>query len=147
MPSYTGTSTYLLLTKYNNYKEFGDGLNYTSITDPTQAMTDPITGVPVMNVVMEQLGPALDGAGPAVREWRINRAAIDPERKSAIVNSEDGANYKWDLASNKLTKMPLTTACRRPIRRPNRPAWHGLRHQRRDTIRDWAVDSPQQPVR
>lgn len=108
-PSYTGTSTYLLLTKYNNYKEFGNGLNYVAITDPGHAMTDPITGVQVMNVVMEQLGPTLAGAGPAVREWCINSAAIDPQRKSAIVNSEDGANYKWDLASNKLTRMLLTT--------------------------------------
>ena len=109
IPSYAGTSSYLLLTKYNNYKEFGTGLNYVAITDPNHAMTDPITGVQVMSVVIEQLGPTLDGAGPAVREWCINSAAIDPETKSAIVNSEDGTNYKWNLVTNTLTRMPLTS--------------------------------------
>jgi hypothetical protein len=108
IPSYRGTSSYLLLTKYNDYKEFGSGLNYVAITDPNHAMTDFVTGVQVMSVVMEQLGPTIDGSRPAVREWCINSAAIDPETKSAIVNSEDGVNYKWNLAANTLARMPLT---------------------------------------
>jgi len=113
VPSYTGSSTYLLLTKYNNYKETGGtGQNYVAITDPNVSMTDPITGARVMNLVqgpggtmMEQLGPTYDGppAG-AVREWCINSAAIDPNTKSAIVNSEDGVNYRWDFTSNTLSQ-------------------------------------------
>jgi len=107
VPSYQGASSYLLLTKYNNYASTGgNGLNYVAITDPNTAMIDPITGVSVMNVVMEQLGPtaAAPPAG-AVREWCINSAAIDPATKSAIVNSEDGINYRWDFTTNTLSQM------------------------------------------
>jgi hypothetical protein len=113
VPSYSGSSTYLLLTKYNNYKETGGtGQNYVAITDPNNSMTDTVTGVSVMNLVpgpggtlMEQLGPTSDAppAG-AVREWCINSAAIDPNSKSAIVNSEDGVNYRWDFTSNTLSQ-------------------------------------------
>jgi hypothetical protein len=108
VPSYTGTSPYLVLTKYNNYFETGgNGQNYVAITDPNAAMTDPVTGVPVMKVVIEQLGPTVEtGSAPpnARREWCINSAAIDPTTKSAIVNSEDGVNYRWDLVSNTLSQ-------------------------------------------
>jgi hypothetical protein len=111
VPSYTGSSSYLLLTKYNNYKETGGtGQNYVAMTDPNTYMIDPITGVRVMNVVMEQIGPtaAAPPAG-AVREWCINSAAIDPVTKSAIVNSEDGTNYRWDFTTNTLSQlMPLS---------------------------------------
>jgi hypothetical protein len=107
VPSYSGGSSYLLLTKYNNYKETGGtGQNYVAITDPDIAMTDPITGVNVMKVVIEQIGLTADGppAG-AVREWCINSAAIDPATSSAIVNSEDGTNYRWSFISNTLSQM------------------------------------------
>jgi hypothetical protein len=107
VPSYQGASSYLLLTKYNNYADAqGDGRNFVAITDPNTSMTDPVTGVKVMNVVMEQIGPtaAAPPAG-AVKEWCINSAAIDPVTKSAIVNSEDGVNYRWDFTSNKLSQM------------------------------------------
>jgi hypothetical protein len=69
-------------------------------------MIDPITGVSVMNVVMEQIGPtsAAPPAG-AVREWCINSAAIDPVTKAAIVNSEDGTNYRWDFTTNTLSQL------------------------------------------
>jgi hypothetical protein len=107
VPGYHGSSSYLLLTKYNNYKStLGNGLNYVAITDPNTSMIDPITGVSVMNVVMEQIGRTPDGppAG-AVREWCINSAAIDPVTKSAIVNSEDGINYRWDFTTNTLSQQ------------------------------------------
>jgi hypothetical protein len=110
VPSYHGSSSYLLLTKYNNYKETGGtGQNYVAIADPNTPMTDPITGASVMNVVMEQIGPtpdgsAIDGIQP-VREWCINSAAIDPVTKSAIVNSEDGINYRWDFTTNTLSQQ------------------------------------------
>jgi hypothetical protein len=106
VPSYSGMSSYLLLTKYNNYKSTGgNGQNYVAITDPNTAMVDPITGVNVMKVVIEQIGRTYDGppAG-AVREWCINSAAIDPFTKAAIVNSEDGTNYRWDFTTNTLSQ-------------------------------------------
>jgi hypothetical protein len=107
VPAYSGNSSYLLLTKYNNYASTGgNGKNYVAVTDPNTPMIDPITGVSVMNVVMEQIGPtsAAPPAG-AVREWCINSAAIDPVTKAAIVNSEDGTNYRWDFTTNTLSQM------------------------------------------
>jgi hypothetical protein len=57
VPGYSGNSGYLLLTKYNHYASTGgNGKNYVAITDPNTPMIDPITGVSVMNVVMEQIG-------------------------------------------------------------------------------------------
>jgi hypothetical protein len=106
VPSYHGSSSYLLLTKYNNYKQFGNGQNYVAITDPNTPMADIVTGVSVMNVVMEQIGLTPDGPPTgAVREWCINSAAIDPVTKSAIVNSEDGTNYRWDFTTNTLSQQ------------------------------------------
>lgn len=107
VPSYHGSSSYLLLTKYNNYKETGGtGQNYVAITDPNTSMTDPITGASVMNVVLEQIGLTADGPpSGAVREWCINSAAIDPATSSAIVNSEDGTNYRWNFITNTLSQF------------------------------------------
>jgi hypothetical protein len=110
VPGYQGSSTYLLLTKYNDYKSTGGaGQNYVAITDPNTSMIDPITGVNVMNVVMKQIGLTPDGAlingVQPVREWCINSAAIDPVTKSAIVNSEDGTNYRWDFTTNTLSQL------------------------------------------
>jgi hypothetical protein len=106
IPSYHGSSAYLLLTKYNNYQGTGGtGQNYVAITDPNTSMSDPVTGVNVMNVVIEQIGPTANAppAG-AVREWCINSAAVDPATNSAIVNSEDGTNYRWNFVSNTLSQ-------------------------------------------
>jgi hypothetical protein len=109
VPSYRGISSYLLLTKYNNYEGAGgNGQNYVAVTDPNTSMTDPITGVSVMNVVMEQLGPTSDvPPDGGVREWCINSAAIDPATSSAIVNSEDGTSYRWNFITNTLSQRIL----------------------------------------
>ncbi len=109
--SYSGPSSYLVLTKYNNYFETGgNGMNYVAVTDPNVSMSDPVTGVNVMNVVIQQLGQTPDHSGGApagaVREWCINSAAIDPSSKAAIINSEDGHVYRWDFTSNSLTQKP-----------------------------------------
>lgn len=109
VPSYTGPSTYLLLTKYNNYADFGlgDGVNKLALNDPNTTYTDPRTGVTVMNPFLTVAGvtpdPDFDATYPnAVREWCINSAAIDPFHKCAVVNSEDGSIYRWDFTSNTL---------------------------------------------
>jgi hypothetical protein len=110
VPQYTGTSTYLLLTKYNNYAGVGtgDGKNRLAILDPlnlTQA--DPITpAVTVMREVITILGPTPETGGPAgaVREWCVNTAAVDPFTSSVLVNSEDGNLYRWHLPSNSFSE-------------------------------------------
>lgn len=110
VPSYKGPSSYLLLTKYNNYADFGlgNGVNKLALNDPNTNYTDPMTGVTVMNPFLTVAGvtpdPDFVGTYPnAVREWCINSAAIDPFNKCAVVNSEDGSVYRWDFTSNSLT--------------------------------------------
>jgi hypothetical protein len=115
VPSYHGTSAYLLLTKYNNYAPYGDGINKLAILDPNAPGVDPINhSTTVMNEIITVTGPTRDlNAGPsfpkAVREWCINSAVIDPFTKSALVNNEDGKLYRWDFKSNTLIeKLTLT---------------------------------------
>jgi hypothetical protein len=48
----------------------------------------------------------------AVKEWCINTTAIDPFTKSAIINSEDGAVYRWDFTSNTLSQKLVLTSGR-----------------------------------
>ena len=109
VPSYQGISSYLVMTKYNNYADVGgDGHNALAILDPTQPERDPVTGSPVMKEVLTVLGVTPDPSFPnqpgAVREWCINAAAVDPATKSVMVNSEDGSLYRWDLTTNRLTQ-------------------------------------------
>jgi hypothetical protein len=110
VPLYKGKSKYLLLTKYNNYIGIGtgDGENRVAIVDPNVTMTDPISGLTVMNVVQSVLGVTPDSDG-GVREWCINAAAIDIPGKCAIINSEDGHAYKWDFKSNSLIQSVALT--------------------------------------
>ena len=106
VPQYTGSSSYLLLTKYNNYAGAGtgDGKNRIAILDPNdQTQADLVTAsITVMKEVITQLGPTPDPSGPpgSVKEWCVNTAAVDPFTRSVLVNSEDGNLYRWDLPSN-----------------------------------------------
>jgi hypothetical protein len=108
VPSYTGTSAYLLLTKYNNYAGGGgNGQNMIALVDPDASMVDPISGVTVMQTILTVLGVTPDPDFPntpgAVREWCINSAAIDVINKCAVVNSEDGHVYRWSFVTNQLS--------------------------------------------
>jgi len=114
--SYHGSSSYLLMTKYNNYVEGGgDGINKIGILDPQNSMADPISGATnVMKEVLTIAGPTPDsGFRPtypnAVREWCINSAAVDPFTKSVLANNEDGKLYRWDLTSNTLSETNTLT--------------------------------------
>jgi hypothetical protein len=119
VPSYTGTSTYLILTKYNNYANSGtgDGINKVAILDPFSTMQDAYSSTPV-NVMTEVI--TVTGVTPnpspafphAVREWCVNTVAIDPRTKSAIVNSEDGVTYRWDFTTNTLSQSLRLTSGR-----------------------------------
>lgn len=106
--SYHGTSTYLIMTKYNNYLGIntGDGRNKIAILDPNATEDDPVIPTTlVMKEVITQLGVTPDGGAPgAVKEWCINTAAVDPFTKAVIANSEDGYIYRWDLTANKLSQ-------------------------------------------
>ena len=109
VPSYTGTSSYLLMTKYNNYAGAGtgDGKNRIAILDPNVTEHDPVLPATlVMKEVLTILGVTPDNNGfpGAVREWCINTAAVDPATKSVIANSEDGKLYRWDLTTNTLSQ-------------------------------------------
>jgi hypothetical protein len=108
VPSYTGTSTYLLAQKYNNYFGVGtgDGLNRMAVLDPKASQADPVVpSVQVMREVLTILGPTLDGSSAtARREWCINTMAADPARKSVLANNEDGVLYRWDLTTNTLSQ-------------------------------------------
>ena len=110
--SYKGKSTYLVMTKYNNYAGIGtgDGHNKIAVLDPNASEKDPvIPTTKVMREVITKLGvtpdPEFPGFPGAVREWCINTAAVDPISKSILANSEDGKLYRWDLTSNSFTQV------------------------------------------
>jgi hypothetical protein len=111
VPSYSGASPYLLMTKYNNYLEGGgNGLNKIAVLDPNAIETDPVTGASVMREVLTVAGVTPDGAPPAVKEWCINSAAVDPATRSILVGSEDGKLYRWDLSTNTLSQSVVLTS-------------------------------------
>ena len=110
VPGYSGASSYLLLTKYNNYASVGsgNGINNLALVDPSTSMVDPVSKVTVMQPALLVAGVTPDSEFQAqypgaVREWCINSAAIDVVNKCAIVNSEDGHVYRWDFATNQLS--------------------------------------------
>lgn len=110
VPSYTGTSPYLLMSKYNNYADLGgDGVNRIAILDPNDTQTDPRTGATVMKEIETIAGltpdPRFPGLPGAVREWCINTAVVDPFTDSVLANSEDGNLYRWNLATNTFTQV------------------------------------------
>jgi len=112
VPSYHGSSTYLLMAKYNNYYAHGsgNGVNQIAILDPNATMTDPISGQTVMqtvetiNGVTPDINARDDGYPNAVKEWCINSAVVDPATDSILANSEDGNLYRWDLATDTFTQ-------------------------------------------
>lgn len=118
VPLYHGTSSYLLMTKYNNYAGIGtgDGVNKIAILDPNGAMDDLVfSTVTVMKEVLTIKGvtpdPRFDSTFPhAVREWCINSAAVDHATKSILANSEDGTLYRWDLVQNKFSERIRLTS-------------------------------------
>ena len=114
VPSYGGTSPYLIFTKYNDYAGFdgGEGVNRMVVLDPNDTMVEPHAsshGVLVMKEILSVAGVTPDpdhlAQFPnAVREWCINSAAVDPISGAVVANSEDGKVYRWDLTTNTLTQ-------------------------------------------
>src|SRR6185436_16717698 len=94
VPGYGGTSSYLVMTKYNDYVGAGGtGVNRLAILDPNASIVDPFSGIQVMAEVMTVAGPTPDADFPnspgAVREWCINTAAVDPVTRAVFANNED----------------------------------------------------------
>jgi hypothetical protein len=113
VPSYAGTSSYLIMSKYNNYAGIGtgDGHNKIAILDPNATQPDLVYGNPVMKEVVTILGVTPDPNNPGgVKEWCINSAAVDPASDSVLANSEDGYLYRWDLSSNSFTQRIRLTS-------------------------------------
>lgn len=112
VPSYTGSSSYLLMTKYNDYagSAGGTGLNRIAILDPNATEFDPVNGNPVMNEILTILGPTPSTTGAGVKEWCINSAAVDPASHSILANSEDGKLYRWDLNTNTFTQSVVLSS-------------------------------------
>jgi hypothetical protein len=112
VPSYGGSSPYLIFTKYNNYAGTGtgNGQNKVAILDPDATEIDPITGVTVMSEVLTIVGPTPNPPQQGVKEWCINSTAVDPATKSVLVNNEDGNLYRWDLVTNTLSQKVTITS-------------------------------------
>ena len=110
VPQYTGTSSYLVVSKYNNYFGVGtgNGRNQMAILDPADNQIDSISAIPVMREVLTIVGPTPEFGQPgtvgAVREWCVNTTSVDPATSSILVNSADGRLYRWHLPSNQLTQ-------------------------------------------
>ena len=112
VPSYTGSSSYLIMSKYNNYADIntGDGENRIAILDPNATEPDLVYGNPVMKEVITILGVTPNPGLPGVREWCINTAAVDPAGMAVLANSEDGYLYRWDLKANAFSsRIQLTS--------------------------------------
>ena len=111
--AYTGTASYLLMIKYNNYygAGTGDGVNRIAVVDPTATQVDSISSVPIMKEVLTIAGPTYEsGTSGPVKEWCINTAAVDPLTRSVLANSEDGYLYRWSLTSNSFTQRIRLTS-------------------------------------
>jgi hypothetical protein len=117
VPSYTGTSSYLIFSKYNNYAnaggDNGDGVNRIALLDPNATQVDAHSssnGMLIMREVLTVIGPTADveNRSPslplAVREWCINTAAVNPATNSIFTPSEDGRTYRWNLITNSLSE-------------------------------------------
>lgn len=118
VPSYTGASTYLLFSKYNNYAGAGndsaDGVNRIALLDPNATEVDAhasSNGMLIMREVLTVIGPTADAENRsaslplAVREWCINTPAVNPATNSVFMPSEDGHIYRWNLISNSLDQF------------------------------------------
>jgi hypothetical protein len=109
VPSYTGGSSYLLVSKYNNYDAgpHGDGRNELALLDPHASQKDDYSHVRVMKEVRTVLSPIHPPHSPKGTryEWCVNSVAVDPATGSAIANNEDGHLYRWDLDTGKLVEQ------------------------------------------
>jgi hypothetical protein len=115
VPSYHGSSKYLLLSKYNNYAIGNSGgQNKVAILDPNDTMIEESSGVAIMKEVLTMLGPTPDADYPnvpgAVREWCINTVAIDPVNKCALHPQRRWEDLPLGFHDHALTQTLTLTA-------------------------------------
>ena len=116
--TYTGKSSYLLMTKYNNYADSGsgNGHNEIAILDPDAVQFDEYSPgkVRVMKEVLTIADPTSfpNGMPGQVYEWCIDTAAVDPATKSVFAGAEDGHLYRWDLTTNSFSQNLVLNAPR-----------------------------------
>jgi hypothetical protein len=119
VPSYQGSSSYLLFCKYNNYAfSDGNGVNRVALLDPNATQFDPHSSAPGfvdMREVLTLIGPTPDPDNYpsfpyAVKEWCINTAAVNPATNSVFVPNEDGRLYRWNVATNSFAQAVTLTA-------------------------------------
>jgi WD40 repeat protein len=108
VPSYQGHSSYLLVSKYNNYLlgPHGDGRMELALLDPHARQRDRFSHVRVLREVRTVLSPHHPPNTPKGTryEWCVNSVAVDPTTGTAIANNEDGYVYRWDLDTGQLTE-------------------------------------------
>ena len=131
VPSYAGSSPYLILSKYNNYANAdfggpnsgyygGNGVNEIAVLDPYSSVPDPNNdpnpNIQVMATVEAFASPSPDvpaveaGDPDAVREWCTNGTVVDPATDSVFMNNEDGYTYEWNLGTDTITNaVEITT--------------------------------------
>lgn len=116
VPSYTGTSSYLIFAKYNDYPSSDSaGVNKVAILDPNATQIDFHTtsnGLAVMREVLTVLGFTPDDATGfpfAVQEFCINAPAVNPATNSIYFDSEDGHIYRWNTALNSVDQAVVLT--------------------------------------
>jgi hypothetical protein len=119
VPGYSGSSTYLLFCKYNDYAFVdGTGINRVALLDPNATQIDPhstAAGLVEMREVLTVIGPTPDPEPDhntfpfAVKEWCINAPAVNPATKSVFFTSEDGRSYRWNLVTNTLDQAVVLT--------------------------------------
>lgn len=100
----------MFISAYWRIHPGGDGQNKLTVLDPNATQTDPVTLVTVMKEVLTIVGPTPDLSIAGVKEWCINSAAVDPQTKSFLANSEDGKLYRWDLTTNTLSQSAVFTS-------------------------------------
>jgi uncharacterized repeat protein (TIGR01451 family) len=115
VPSYTGTSSYLLFCKYNDYA-FGDGtgVNRVAILDPNAIGFDAhpsALGLVEMQEVLTLIGPTPNSPSVSfpfsVKEFCINAPAVNPATNSVFFDSEDGRIYRWNLVTNQIDQAAV----------------------------------------
>jgi hypothetical protein len=101
--AYKGISSYVLMTKANDYVDAGgDGRNRLVLLDPNRVVSEAENGTLIMATVSEILAPTPNGGlratyPSAVTDWCVNAAALDPVSKAILATNEDGRLYRWDF--------------------------------------------------
>ena len=98
VPSYQGTSSYLIMTKYNNYADFsGNGINQIAVLDPDAPRTRPISRAMTM-----MIAGAHDRRGHA-------RSRVRPDLTPAA-RFASGASIRRSLTSTRRPTASTPTA-------------------------------------